>query len=159
LRPRGKSWREPALFFAMLILPFRNDRRGPPSGNLILLALGRVSVIELASAGVLICRPELHREKVFFDRTERIAGRRDDASRLVLLAGNISGAVCSLCSRDGEFLGSGADHLIAGNTGYNGIDRVKSLITAQRCNRSMGLRPPEVLPAAVCRSSSWSVCR
>ncbi|HUN00892.1 MAG TPA: cation transporter [Halothiobacillus sp.] len=74
------------------------------AGSLTLMAFGLDSVIELASAGVLIWRlsVELHQGQAFSERAERIASRIGGALLFALAAYIVIGAGWSLWNRHGE---------------------------------------------------------
>ena len=76
---------------------------GVIAGSLMLTAFGLDSVIELASAGVLIwrLRDELQRGESFSQRTERIASRAGGALLFALAAYIVVGAAWSLWARHG----------------------------------------------------------
>jgi divalent metal cation (Fe/Co/Zn/Cd) transporter len=77
---------------------------GVRAGSLSLTAFGLDSVIELASACVLIWRlnVELRQGRVFSERAERLASRIGGGLLLALAASIVAGAVWSLWTRHGE---------------------------------------------------------
>lgn len=77
---------------------------GLVAGSLTLMAFGLDSVIELASAGVLIWRltVELRHGQAFSERAERTASRIGGALLFVLAAYIVAGAAWSLWTRHGE---------------------------------------------------------
>jgi divalent metal cation (Fe/Co/Zn/Cd) transporter len=77
---------------------------GVVAGSLTLLAFGLDSVIELASAGVLVWRlsVELRNGQAFSERAERIASRIGGALLFALAAYIVVGAGWSLWTRHGE---------------------------------------------------------
>lgn len=77
---------------------------GLAAGSLTLLAFGLDSVIELASAGVLIWRlnVELRHGQVFSERAERTASKMGGGLLFALAAYIIAGAAWSLWTRHGE---------------------------------------------------------
>jgi divalent metal cation (Fe/Co/Zn/Cd) transporter len=74
------------------------------AGSLVLTAFGLDSVIELASAGVLIWRltVELRRDERFSEDTERTASRIAGGLLFALAAYVMIAAACSLWMRTGE---------------------------------------------------------
>jgi hypothetical protein len=68
---------------------------GSTAGSLVLVAFGLDSVIELASAGVLMWRlsVELHHGQAFSERAERVASRTGGAL-LFILAGYVTVMAC-----------------------------------------------------------------
>jgi hypothetical protein len=74
---------------------------GLTAGSLTLMAFGLDSVIELASAGVLIWRltVELHHGQVFSERAERTASRIGGVLLFTLAAYIVAGAAWSLWTR------------------------------------------------------------
>jgi divalent metal cation (Fe/Co/Zn/Cd) transporter len=77
---------------------------GLAAGSLTLMAFGLDSVIELASAGVLIWRltVELRHGHAFSERAERTASRIGGALLFALAAYIVAGAAWSLWTRHGE---------------------------------------------------------
>jgi divalent metal cation (Fe/Co/Zn/Cd) transporter len=77
---------------------------GVAAGSLTLMAFGLDSVIELASAGVLIWRltVELRHGQAFSERAERTASRIGGALLFALAAYIVAGAAWSLWTRHGE---------------------------------------------------------
>ena len=77
---------------------------GVSTGSLVLLAFGLDSVIELASAGVLMWRlsVELHRGQAFSERAERVASRIGGALLFLLAAYVTAAAVWHLWNGKGE---------------------------------------------------------
>jgi hypothetical protein len=77
---------------------------GVAAGSLVLLAFGLDSVIELASAGVLMWRlsVELHYGQVFSERAERTASRIGGALLFVLAAYVTAAATWHLWKGSGE---------------------------------------------------------
>lgn len=77
---------------------------GIVAGSVSLLAFGIDSIIELASAGVLIWRlhTELRRGRAFAEASERIAGRIAGALLLALAAYVVVAAAGKLWTRSGE---------------------------------------------------------
>lgn len=77
---------------------------GVAAGSLTLMAFGLDSVIELASAGVLIWRltVELRHGQAFSERAERTASRLGGALLFALAAYIVAGAAWSLRTRQGE---------------------------------------------------------
>jgi divalent metal cation (Fe/Co/Zn/Cd) transporter len=77
---------------------------GVAAGSLTLMAFGLDSVIELASAGVLIWRltVELRHGQAFSERAERTASRLGGALLFALAAYIVAGAAWSLWTRHGE---------------------------------------------------------
>jgi divalent metal cation (Fe/Co/Zn/Cd) transporter len=77
---------------------------GVTAGSLVLLAFGLDSVIELASAGVLMCRlsVELHHGQKFSDHAERIASRIGGGLLFTLAAYVTVAAVWHLRNGTGE---------------------------------------------------------
>src|SRR5579863_5547379 len=77
---------------------------GVTAGSLVLIAFGLDSVIELASAGVLMWRlsVELRHRQKFSEQAERIASRIGGALLFALAAYVTAAAVWQLWSRTGE---------------------------------------------------------
>jgi divalent metal cation (Fe/Co/Zn/Cd) transporter len=77
---------------------------GVTAGSLVLLAFGLDSVIELASAGVLMWRlsVELRRGQIFSERAERVASRIGGALLFVLAAYVTAAAAQNLWNGSGE---------------------------------------------------------
>jgi divalent metal cation (Fe/Co/Zn/Cd) transporter len=77
---------------------------GVAAGSLTLMAFGLDSLIELASAGVLIWRltVELRHGQAFSERAERTASRIGGALLFALAAYIVAGAAWSLWTRHGE---------------------------------------------------------
>ena len=77
---------------------------GVTAGSLVLIAFGLDSVIELASAGVLMWRlsVELRHGQVFSERAERVASRIGGALLFLLAIYITAAAIWRLWNRTGE---------------------------------------------------------
>ena len=101
---RKAFWLEWLTIGWMAVEAFVAIAAGVTAGSLVLIAFGLDSVIELASAGVLIWRlsVELRRGQKFSERAERTASRIGGGLLFALAAYVTTAAVWQLWSRTGE---------------------------------------------------------
>ena len=115
------------------------------AGSLVLTAFGLDSLIELASAGVLIWRlmVELRHGERFSEKTERTASRIAGALLLALAAYVTIAAAWSLWTRTGE--------------AFSWPGLVVALVAIRRCVTSLIERSPllKSLAVAPCERMQW----